>query len=995
MVFSVRKAGEASPRPAVTGLSDDIRTVTSDPSSVTVTYAGSAANAAGIRDFRLTQVYKLAGTSGDQLSWTFTLTNTSGAQLEVLDVGFPLPMNSWWAKDQSAIYEQNVGRHSFVAKDGSYLYWQRPNGEAPYLVMTPQAGTSLEFKNKARYNEGPFAENDPAWEGLVEYYVHSANAVVARKAQAAQYLPATSLTLAPGESKTYGFTFAWAGSYQGLRDVLFAAGVPDVISLPGMVVPTASKVTLAVRAAGGITSITGQSGKNITVTSQGTRNGYSLYQLTFASLGANSVTIAYGQGRTSVLQYWATEPIDKVINARTTFLTTKQQAKTTRGYDGAYLQWDMARQKLITWDDYPGGGWKEWMAGGSDDLGLGPAAFLARKNVDDPVGSEIASVDYFLQRFILGYLQSRTENGARTWQVYRWFDGRDGSPNDQGVWRAYNYTHIANTYFHMYEVATAWPGQRTAFSAREYLTMCFRTLEAMYTKIPLPTPIGDAAHDLGLMGEGTYPEILAALRYEGLTGEASALQGYLDRKRDALFAQKYPFASEASIDTTGFETNYTLASMYGNSALATKVQNASLACRGLQPLWYFYGSDNRHMGESWWNLGYETHLGAWQQQEYLTTYATPTDADYADAVRSTYGAYFAGWANINSGQIEAASANYGAASWQFQSEKGPSNYDHIPNLDGWWAWSGECDLGFWGGVRTAAVAVVNDPVVGLYAYGGEVSLASGTYTVVPSDGVRQRLFVAPSGVLVSLSRAKYSRAQLSTGADRLTLMVSGPRGGTSSPVLSVKGLAAGVYDVTVGTGAVVAQLTSAGRPVSVALRDVAAGATITLARTGSGLGRDVSGSASVQTSFTAAWNRSAALNDGSVLAAGIDEQVRLWGSYRPTGRPASETLTYTWAQAVTLTSSRLTFWSDAAQGSGDGVALPQEWRLEYRDSAGTWRPVQLATGTTYPVNPSGRASAVSFTAVSTTSVRVVLSASRSTGGAYSALGASEWSMHTA
>lgn len=473
----------------------------------------------------MVETYRLVGANRDQLSWTISVQNTSGVPLEFQDFGFPLLMNSYWnGGDQTSIYEQNVSRHSFVAQDGSYIYWQRPNGLGPYLLMTAQDGTSLEFKNKARYNEGPYAENDPGWEGVVEFYVHSKNIAVERRNRAAQYLPATSLTLAPGASKTYGFTFRWADDYTGLRDGIFRSGLADIVSMPGMVIPQDMRATLAVRAQGGISSVTGQSGRNIAITANGVRNGYNLYTITFATLGSNQVTVTYGAGRRAVLQYYSIGSIETLIDSHSTFLVTKQQAKTTRGYNGAFLQWSMATQKLVTWDDYPGGGWKVWMAGGSDDLGLAPAEFLSEKNLVKPVQSEITAVDYYLQNFILKYMQAKTENGVRTWQVYRWYDGQDSTPFDQQVWRAYNYIHIANTYYNMYRLVRAYPGLTYQFSAAQYLDMCFQTLNAMFTKIPQPTPIGDAAKTLGLMGESTYPEIIASLQLEGRAGQATQLR---------------------------------------------------------------------------------------------------------------------------------------------------------------------------------------------------------------------------------------------------------------------------------------------------------------------------------------------------------------------------------------------------------------------------------------------------------------------------------------
>lgn len=272
----------------------------------------------------------------------------------------------------------------------------------------------------------------------------------------------------------------------------------------------------------------------------------------------------------------------------------------------------------------------------------------------------------------------------------------------------------------------------------------------------------------------------------------------MEAKRDYLFAEKYPFASEASIDTTGFETNYTIAKMYGNRPLMDKVEAASQGCRGVQPIWYFYGSDNRHMGESWWNLGYEAHLGAWQQQDYLLSFTSQSDRDFHEIMRQTYGAYLGGWANINSGQISTAPANIGAAAWIYQSEKGPANYDNIPILDGWWSWSGEADLGFWGGIRTGSVNVVVDPIVGLFSYGGDVALANGAYTITPKDGVRTRFALYPLDKLnVQIDRARYTTAVVAQDRSSIVLTLQNVIGGVYSPSITVRRIPAGTYRVVI------------------------------------------------------------------------------------------------------------------------------------------------------------------------------------------------------
>jgi hypothetical protein len=837
--------------PRVTGLSDDIRAVSRTGDEVQVSYQGSAENQYGIRGFGLTEKYALTGSAKDVLNWTIRIDNTSANTMEIQDLGIPLLMNSWWSEgDQTGIYEQNVARHSFVADDGSYVYWQRPNGVGPYLVMVPDQNTSLEFKDKARRGEGPFAESDPHWEGLVEYYIHS-KAIAPTRVQsgkAAQYLPATSRILQPGQSASYGFTFRWAQDYSELRDVLYDAGVVDAVSLPGMTIPNDITATLAVRAKSGINSVvpgkgSGTAGSNATITAAGDSNGYKLYRVKLNSLGENFVTVNYAGGKKSVLQYYSIEPIETLINANASFISSKQQSRDkARGYDGAFLQWDMRTKQIVTRQNLASvalTGVDEfairWMTGGSDDLGLSPAAFLAEKNVITPDAQQIASLDYYIDNFLLGYLQNQFRNGQRTWNVYHWYDGGDGerpssgSENGDGwvgdglaTWRVMNSPHVWNTYFAMYRIAKLQPGL-VKRSAAEYLDMAYRTMKAYFQHDDAGVYLPDSSRNMASMGESTEPYIMSALRAENRGTEADELQNFFRAKYQTFASKAYPFASEMSIDTTAFEANYTLAKMFDDQALAGKVTSASLAARGMQPLWYYFGSDNRHMGESWWNLSYETQLGAWQQHDYLLNYdAAAQGLNLSDTLRSTYGAYLAGWANINSGQISSDPANYGAASWQFQSEKGATEYGYIPNFNGWWTWSGESALGFWGGLKAASVDVVDDSVVGTYAYGGDLTVLGNSYRIVPKDGVRQRLNLFNTGKFgLELDGAKYRQATISRSLNDLTLSLE-----ATSPqrsVINLRNLPAAEYAVSIDGTAPSASFISDGRSASVTLTDIGTG----------------------------------------------------------------------------------------------------------------------------------------------------------------------------
>ncbi|CAI6094610.1 unnamed protein product, partial [Clonostachys chloroleuca] len=413
-----------------------------------------------------------------------------------------------------------------------------------------------------------------------------------------------------------------------------------------MVIPTNASAIIALRCKDEVASVGEVKTKGAQIIPMGSNNGYRLFHANFETLGEHHIEVTLGDSRLAVLQYYCIKPIDHLIKDHSAFLVNQQLARTTRGFNGAFSQWDMATRKLIrkrkriefnnnvaararqlnamnTLASSLHGmtiqavvGRHGWLGGWGSDLGLAPAAYLSEKCLNFPDQTEVSAIDYHIKNFLLGYLvNARDPYGQRTFQVYRWFDGHDGKPSDTGIWRAYNYTHVTNVFYNMYRIAQGYPRLETRYDALEYLEHAYQVLNAMYSKIPVPKPIGDAANTLGLMGESTVPEIARVLLQEGMTSQAETLKRYINKKVAYLKDVKYPFAPKMTIDTTGFESVFALSKVNGSDNLARKSQKASLASRGLQTLWYCYGSDNRMIGESYWNLGYETQLGSCQQQE--------------------------------------------------------------------------------------------------------------------------------------------------------------------------------------------------------------------------------------------------------------------------------------------------------------------------------------------------------------------------------------------
>lgn len=66
-------------------------------------------------------------------------------------------------------------------------------------------------------------------------------------------------------------------------------------------------------------------------------------------------------------------------------------------------------------------------------------------------------------------------------------------------------------------------------------------------------------------------------------------------------------------------------------------------------------------------------------------------------------------------------------------------------------YSGDYGPNFLGMMLGSAVYVVDDPDVGLVAYGGNIDTNGDTVTVQPRDAVRRRVYVAQMGVYVTIS----------------------------------------------------------------------------------------------------------------------------------------------------------------------------------------------------------------------------------------------------
>ena len=756
----------------------------------------------------------------DALRWTITIRNQTTSPVEIGDLGIPLPFNTQYVWDKTETYTKRLIRHSFIGGGGSYVFWMRTNAEGPYLVMTPQSNSGFEY-----FDQG-LDRNFTA-------YIHSSASREELAAKGGKWrLPETKRTLSPrgrsGDSATYSFTFRWAKDYDAVHDVLYQEGGFDVNIVPGMTVPTDLNVLFSLHTHNRIREIAAEFPDKTVVRGLGEKGRDThVYQVRFSRLGENMLKVRYGDGQYLALDFFVTEPLETLIKKRAHFLVTQDQWRDPkRWYNGLYSQWDMKNKILRSPDNLDG---LQSYAVACDDTALGKAPYIAAKNVLFPDEKEIASVENYIHDYVWGGLQ-QTEKEPYPYGIYgipNWKVNRESPYDDQRgkkhIWRIYDYPHIVLLYYEMYLVAKDYPGMVHYLDKDGYLERAYRTAMAFFT-IPLEI-LKWSAYDTGTYNELVIPDLIRALEESGRNDEASQLRAHWETKAEH-FINKHPdlYASEYPFDSTGFESTHALAK-YAEERLrdpqATAFRQAvqqkdaddfleeqmklNIACRGTEPAYYWMGSDYRGSGNASYTLSYMAQMGGWAVEDYAMNFAK----DPTPYLRLGYASYLSSWALLNSGTAESnygywypGKENDGGAGGGF--EPRPWGHAWLGNKEmgrGSWWYDGEIDLGFSAGLRMAATVVNDDPVFGVFAFGGDLRRTGHLIEVVPKDGLRSRFYIVLGSARVQkeLDRDGFAENQPVTFDDSISevkFIVENRASNRHETVLHLRGMPGGSYQVS-------------------------------------------------------------------------------------------------------------------------------------------------------------------------------------------------------
>ena len=710
------------------------------------------------------------------------LENCSDESIEIMDLAIPFPMNSRFAWGENA--GERVIRHSFISGHNSYIFFTRCDGKAPYLLFIPLGDTKFEFFDRFDDKSKEYRLHDAPAKHYRAYIHSKAEGEVAKSKGCNWRQENTSRILGPAENISYSLAMLWADSYDDIRQKLYENELIDIEIAPGMTIPTDLYARICLNSKYRDIKIQAEYPEQTKIVEAGRQDHKIFYDVYFERLGENKLTLLYGQGKHSILEFFVTEPIETLIKKRGNFIKKNQHRDESKWYNGLLGEWSNDTCVLLGPDNYDRiSGWRIYEVT-CDDPGLSKPAFLSSKNAIFPDQDQVEALEYYIDNFVWGGLQ-RTEDEEFSYGIYGipdWYVNRNsedhGPRGKLHIWRIYDYPHIILMYYNMYLIGRNFASIKLNKPKEEYLERAYRTALAMFT---IPSEIVDwSAYKTGLYNELVIMEIIEELARLGQKEKSMRLRFHWEKKvRYFINECNDVFGSEYPFDTTGFESTHALAKYAlkdieinpekeekaytkDNTVRFMENQmNCNIACRGwLEPAYYLLGSDYRGCSAAY-TLSYMSQMGGWAIMDYALTFSD----DPYKYLRLGYASILSSWALMNTGTKETdygywfkGQQNDGAAGGGFEPSPYGETWLNQPHSRGSWYYSCEIDLGYCGALRGAATILSFDDKFGLFCFGGNLEQNSSILKIMPRDGIRQRFGIIKNSMrlAVVLDRGHFS-----------------------------------------------------------------------------------------------------------------------------------------------------------------------------------------------------------------------------------------------
>ena len=711
----------------------------------------------------------------------FSLTNRTTESVEVGALGIPLIFNN--VLDHRSLEEAHA-KCSFydpsIGEDAGYLQVTRLSGHGPALLVVPDGKTPFEAYNPILDKPGTWGAQpvftDPTargitFEGFYEWLVHSQAYAEREWQNVEQWNPPTALTLAPGESRTYGVKFLLSDSIRNIENTLATNQRPVALGIPGYIVPMDIDARLFLKYPQSVRSLAVEPGGALTITEDRPAGGWKAYTLKGKSWGRARLTVTYDDGLVETIQYFVTKPEAQVVQDMGHFLTTRQwfvYPNDPFHRSPSVMTYNRQTNSIIIEDS------RAWIAGLGDEGGGGAWIAAIMKQLVEPNKEELGKLEQFVDGVLWGGLQEK--DGPYAYGVHKslFYYQPDEMPAgyyrpdlDWSTWtswnkqqagrldRSYDYPHVAAAYWVLYRLARNNQGLVTHHSWDWYLGQAYETSIAMT----------NFAQEYAVFGqmEGTiFLQILTDLKREGRNAEARNLEARMHARAERWRKEAYPFGSEMPWDSTGQEEVYAWTKYFGYQDKAELTLNAILGYDPAIPHWGYNGSARRY-----WDFifaGGDRRLERQLHHYGSSLNAIPLLAEYREhpddfyLLRVGYGGTMGALTDIDQDGFAAAAFH----AFPDMLRLDPISGDYGPNFFGY-AWS-------------TATYVVRHPELGWLAFGGNIKAQGDTVDVTPLDSFRSRVYLAPYGLWLTLDSGAFERVRinLNTGAVGLAFAPATP-----------------------------------------------------------------------------------------------------------------------------------------------------------------------------------------------------------------------------
>jgi hypothetical protein len=698
---------------------------------------------------------------------SFEVANRTQSPVEIGALGLPVVFNNIiTGRNLEQAHEICSFFDPYIGLDAGYVQVTRLSGKGPALVVVPHGRTPFEGWNPMR--DG--TRRTQTSEGIFEWLAHTRAYAENEWKDVQPWNAPSSATLQPGESRTYGLELLVSPSIREIEATLARAGRPVAVGLPGYVAPMDEDLKLFLDYDRGVKAIDVEPRGALAVSAGSrTRGGWQQYTVRGRQWGRARLTATYDDGTRQSVSYYVIKPAAETVADLGRFLFTKQWYENPDdpfGRSPSVMSYNRALDRIVEQDA------RVWIAGLGDEGGSGSWLAAAMKLFGQPAPGEVAKYERFVHETLWGGIQY--SDGPRKFGVRKsllYYDPKDqpGFPYDpklnwttwtswnkeasEQVNRAYNYPHVVAAYLSMYRIARNTTGLVTRAPADWYLNQAYETM--MF----LTDPANKVGYvNMGLMGADVFVVALEQMKREGWTEKVASLEARMKARTDRWAGQRYPFGSEMAWDSTGQEEVYAWTQYFGHEPQSLIALDSIVGYMPTVPHWGYNGAARRY-----WDFIYAGAPGSSYERQ-LHHYgsglnAIPALARYREApddfhlLRIGYAGTMGALTNID---------RDGFAAVAFHS---------FPHELRWDAYSGDYGPNFLGHALNTGTYVVNHPEFGWQALGGNVSITGTVVGVEVTDSFRQRVYIAPRGLFLTLDAGRFERVEIDSrsGAVRVTL----------------------------------------------------------------------------------------------------------------------------------------------------------------------------------------------------------------------------------